>query len=289
MRIDIDLTMTKEERAALLQRAGPLLVVIIIHILGVIGLMTLAPEYNPFKKPDNDLKLIDLQPPPPPEKAKAKEIVSRPKAGGAPRKAPEPAGPPPPLNMTIMDSRTFAQTDIGAIRSGTPGGPVVAANNGTPDGDGNGLPGAQIFGVDWYREPTNAELETYFQKALGNLRKNGMNRGWGTVACKTAPRYRVEDCHEIDEYPAHSGFSRAVREASWQFQVVPRRVGNKAMLGEWVFVTIDFTLDGAKLAGDDSRHDIDPAKIRAFQASLARSSGSSQGPSTPRVYGPPRP
>jgi protein TonB len=68
-----------------------------------------------------------------------------------------------------------------------------------------------------------------------------MQNGWGMVACRTAPDYRVEDCKEIGQSPAGSGLSRAVRLAAWQFRVRPPRVGGKSMVGEWVQIRIEWT------------------------------------------------
>jgi protein TonB len=111
-----------------------------------------------------------------------------------------------------------------------------ASSSGDSSGDtakaGTGAHGEQLYAAEWYREPTNAELTTYMPN----------RSGWGDVACRTAPRFHVEDCYELDESPHGAQLSRGVREAAFQFLVRPPRVGGHVMVGEWVRIRIIWTV-----------------------------------------------
>jgi protein TonB len=64
--------------------------------------------------------------------------------------------------------------------------------------------------------------------------------GWGLIACRTAPDYRVEDCVGLDEYPQGSRITRAVLAAAWEFRVRPARLGGQPQIGSWVRIRIDY-------------------------------------------------
>lgn len=102
----------------------------------------------------------------------------------------------------------------------------------TPRVSGSGPNGEPLYAASWYREPYDDELSGYLSTASGP--------GWGLIACRTAPDYRVEDCVEIDEYPAGSNIARSVLAAAWQFRVRPPRIGGQAKIGEWVRIRIDY-------------------------------------------------
>lgn len=122
-----------------------------------------------------------------------------------------------------------------------PGGPVY----GPPDSGGSSSSrdselvgtapnGAPLYAAAWYREPSNDELSGYLSTASGP--------GWGLIACRTAPDYRVEDCVGLDEYPFGSQINRAVLAAAWQFRVRPPRVGGRSLVGSWVRIRIDYSI-----------------------------------------------
>jgi protein TonB len=97
--------------------------------------------------------------------------------------------------------------------------------------------GQPLYAAEWYREPTNTELAGYLPKTMPD------GGGWGIIACKTAPRFRVTDCVELGQGPAGSHLAGAVRQAAWQFLVRPPRIGGKSLVGEWVRIRVDYLAD----------------------------------------------
>ena len=132
-----------------------------------------------------------------------------------PAKAPAPAKPAP-ARPSLM----------GPPDTGTPGD--------TPRVGGSGPNGEPLYAAAWYREPYESELSGYLSTASGP--------GWGLIACRTAPDFRVEDCVALGESPTGSNIARAVLAAAWQFRVRPPRIGGRSMVGEWVRIRIDYGL-----------------------------------------------
>jgi protein TonB len=95
--------------------------------------------------------------------------------------------------------------------------------------------GEPLYAAAWYREPADDELRGYLSTASGP--------GWGLIACRTAPDYRVEDCVGIAEYPQGSQINRAVLAAAWQFKVRPPRLGGRPQVGSWVRIRIDYGIE----------------------------------------------
>jgi protein TonB len=115
-----------------------------------------------------------------------------------------------------------------------------ATDSGSGDGDSHsdrpvafGSAGQPLYEAAWYREPTDAELSFY-------LKYTRPGPGFGMIACQTIARYHVDNCEELGETPG-SGYARAVREAAWQFLVLPPRIGGRMMIGTWVRIRIDYT------------------------------------------------
>lgn len=148
---------------------------------------------------------------------------------------------PPP--MIRLPSRAVAAMDIAKLPSQS--GPPAAANQSkmgpadtgartgdTPRVSGSGPNGEPLYAASWYREPYAEELRGYLSTATGP--------GWGLIACRTAPDYRVKDCVKVDEYPAGSNIARAALGAAWQFRVRPPRIGGQPKIGEWVRIRIDY-------------------------------------------------
>jgi protein TonB len=165
---------------------------------------------------------------------------------------PKPKAPPPvPWNVMPLSSQEMAQADISTMPSHKAAaaegqgdaGAGTGAGGAAAEGSGEGPGGAQLYNAEWYRKPTDAEMDTY-------MPRNGVQPGaWGIIACKTIPDYRVEDCRELGESPG-SGMSRAMRQAAWQFRILPPRIGGKALIGAWVRIRYDIVARGSE--GGDS-------------------------------------
>jgi hypothetical protein len=158
--------------------------------------------------------------------------------------------PPPPLaelklpGVMILNRRDYAASDIGKIKgtAAPPGATGMdgqeSANAGAGDDTpsvGAGPGGEPLYAAEWYREPTHAETAPFLPRGRA---------GWGIVACRTAPRFHVEDCRELGETPG-SGIARGLRRAAWQFLVRPPRRGGQPMIGAWVRIRFDVTIERA--------------------------------------------
>jgi protein TonB len=111
-------------------------------------------------------------------------------------------------------------------------GPAGSGSSGDTARVGTAPNGEPLYAAAWYREPYDDELRGYLSTATGP--------GWGLIACRTAPDYRVEDCVGLDEYPRGSMIMRSVLAAAWQFKVRPPRLGGRPQIGEWVRIRIDY-------------------------------------------------
>lgn len=179
-----------------------------------------------------------------PEPAQEKATSPQPEPEQAP--PPEPAKPPPPLPAETQATPPIATPNErprppanppNVVRP--PGGPVYgppdtrrsSSSSGDSEVVGTAPNGEPLYAATWYREPSDGELRGYLSTASGP--------GWGLIACRTAPDYRVEDCVGLDEYPNGSQINRAVLAAAWQFQVRPPRRGGRLLVGSWVRIRID--------------------------------------------------
>jgi protein TonB len=115
--------------------------------------------------------------------------------------------------------------------SGPPGSAGFADDTARVGTAPNGEP---MYAAAWYREPYDDELRGYLSTASGP--------GWGLIACRTVPDFRVDDCVALDEYPENSNINRAVLAAAWQFRVRPPRRGGQSLVGAWVRIRIDYEL-----------------------------------------------
>lgn len=143
-----------------------------------------------------------------------------------PLPVPPPAPQPTPSASPTIGVRIREGSSYGPANTGSSRGEDSAVVGSAPDG-------SPLYAARWYREPRNSELAGYLSTARST--------GWGLIACKTAPNWRVIDCEVVDEYPRGSGIAQATQAAAWQFQVRPPRVGGQYQVGSWVRIRIDYT------------------------------------------------
>ena len=93
--------------------------------------------------------------------------------------------------------------------------------------------GQPLYAAEWYREPDDAMMRAYL---------SGAQPGYGLIACRTAPEYRVEDCVGLSEYPEGSQMLRSVLAMAWEFRVRPPRRGGQVLVGSWVRIRISYEI-----------------------------------------------
>jgi periplasmic protein TonB len=191
-----------------------------------------AEQQRPSATPEEETpEVAKAEPPPPP--AKPEKVTP-------PRPQPQPKQPPrliklPPKQVAAADITPAPKPPAQAAVANRPAmGPpdTSPAQRDSQRVGGSGPNGEPLYAAAWYREPYEDELSGYLSTATGP--------GWGLIACRTAPDYRVEDCVQVDEYPTGSNIARSVLAAAWQFKVRPPRVGGKPKVGEWVRIRITY-------------------------------------------------
>lgn len=233
---------TSPARPPLARRTIALLVVLAIHALLVAVLLLLAPAAPP--EPPAEPSVFVLLPPTPKAASKpaARPAPRRKSAPATPRPAttPLPPRPEPPPEPKLFDKQLFDAVDIARLpnqRAETaPGVAETEADSESAYGPGEGPNGERLFNAEWQREPTDAELAFYLPRS----RPPG---SWAIIACRTAPRFRVEDCRILGESPPGSRLASGVAEAAWQFRVLPPRIGGRPLVGAWVRIRIDFSAE----------------------------------------------
>ena len=133
---------------------------------------------------------------------------------------PSAPGPRTPARPAPPTGRVYGPPDVG----GSPALRDTAVVGRAPDG-------SPLYAAAWHREPRDRELSDYLSTARGP--------GYGLIACRTAPNWRVVDCVALDETPG-SQINRAVLAAAWEFQVRPPRRGGQYLVGAWVRIRIDY-------------------------------------------------
>ena len=167
-------------------------------------------------------------PPPDPARPLPPRPAEAPPVPPAPPLPPKPEQPPPSAATPGNADRTppaprrvYGPPNKGGSAALRDTERVGTAPNGEP-----------LYAASWYREPRDEDLRAYLSTARGP--------GWGLIACRTAPDYRVEDCVGLDEYPQGSQITRAVLAAAWEFRVRPPRLGGRPQVGSWVRIRIDY-------------------------------------------------
>lgn len=243
------------------RRLTTLALVVAIHALILWLLLRIAPTLMSPPPGEKSPLVVDMLPADrvAPAAAPAKQVHRKAAAGSAATATPTatvtppPEVPPPPIpaerpsdawsKVIPMTGREFARA---AITPGTRGTEAVGTGSATGDsGDGDAAAdagggsggGERLYAADWYRRPTHAELSTYLPRRS--------QPGWGEVACRTIPNNQVTDCREIGQSASGSGLARAVRQAAWQFRILPPRVGGRPLIGSWVRIRITYTDAGA--------------------------------------------
>ncbi len=219
------------------RRAIGVAIAVAVHLLLLLALLYLTPN-APLKPPaPNTFELAPIaaeKSPPKRQRARARSRATAPRA----TPIPPPIVPSPPEDFVLGP---FAGVDITKLpnrrqelagAAGEPGADSADAE-GVAEGNGDGPGGVRLHNAEWQREPTNAELSFY-------LKRRVPSGGWAMIACRTVPRFRVEDCQEMAESPPGSGLARGIREAAWQFRVLPPRVNGRPQVGAWVRIRIDF-------------------------------------------------
>jgi protein TonB len=184
------------------------------------------PEPTSRERAQSAKELSAPQPPATPEPVlpRAAEVKVPPIAPAIlqkPLEQPAAAETPPTTRPAPPTKRAYGPPDSGGSSASRDSERVGTAPNGQP-----------LYAAAWYREPTDDELRGYLSTASGP--------GWGLIACRTAPNYRVEDCVALDEYPHGSQINRAVLAAAWEFKVRPPRLGGQPLVGSWVRIRIDY-------------------------------------------------
>ena len=237
---------------------------LLIEGLLLLLLLSLTAEKQPGKK-EQAIKVLDFKAeevsedaaerssPEPEPRAEERPAEQRPAPEEVlpPRLAeplpPQPAEPkvlpPAPVNIPAADERPpLAEIPRAAMPPAPPNRPVY----GPPDTGGSSASldtervgtapnGEPMYAAAWYRRPRPEQLRGYLSTASGP--------GWGLIACRTAPDYRVEDCVGLDEYPSGSQINRAVLAAAWEFKVRPPRLGGRLLVGSWVRIRIDYGVE----------------------------------------------
>ena len=217
---------------------------IAINLLILIALLTLNAPTLQRPQFKGSTTLLDLSP-----NAETAPAVQAKKSAAKAAPKPTVALPPPPVKPPPMPTKNpvpfieltneeFAASDISKLGTrgaeAAQGGQQLASAAGDSERVGTAPNGEPLYAAEWYRRPTAAQLNGYLPARMPA-------EGWGLIACRTAERYRVEDCVELGNSPPGSHLANAVRQAAWQFLVRPPRVGGKELVGTWVRIRIDYS------------------------------------------------
>ena len=223
-----------------------LAVVAALHVLLLLMLLWLAPPL-PKGRPGRDAMVaVNIAAPAPQRAQPTPQKQPQPqKQPAAKRAAPQPdpivkVTDAPPAKWSFGDP-ALRGFDLGKVVPAQPAPAQMAEAGGPPDSAVVGVApdGSKLYAAEWQREPTDQELSFYLRSARGASRAGS----FGLIACRTAARFKVEDCRPISESPG-SGLGYAVNEAAWQFRVKPPRVNGEYQVGTWVSIRIDIRPEG---------------------------------------------
>lgn len=232
------------DRAPERRRAVSLLITIAIHLLLLLLLLRLAPPFAKMSRPGGSLVTFTVAPQDQEQTSRSRSSRSKHSASSPARASPIEM-PPPKIELPAKAAPWtltpgLERFDIRQVPSThSAQSPSDASASDEASGDSNsdrpvayGPAGQPLYDAQWYREPTDAELAYYAQHARPGP-------GFADIACQTVARFHVDNCVELGESPG-SGYARAMREAAWQFLVMPPRIGGKMMVGAWVRIHITF-------------------------------------------------
>lgn len=232
------------------RRALALSLAVLIPALLLLMLLSFGPQEPPDSR-EEFVSVVSIRAPEiaedaPEPSAEREPTEAQPRS---PQPAPQPSEPADPVSPPAAPPKVVPIMPAPAPRPPTPANPRSAIRPsgapvyGPPNTGGSSAfrdtervgtapNGEPLYAAAWYREPRDDELRGYLSTASGP--------GWGLIACRTAPDYRVEDCVGLDEYPTGSQINRAVLAAAWAFRVRPPRVGGQSLVGSWVRIRIDY-------------------------------------------------
>ncbi|MEI9927926.1 MAG: hypothetical protein WDN44_09875 [Sphingomonas sp.] len=240
------------------RRGGAALLALAIEALIVLLLLTLAPPIvdKPKPKPtflgfDTTMDTEDKTETKAKAKPRSRAAAAEPQPVRPVEPVPPPPLPPPPLkpsaNVIWLTRQQYVSSDLAKAPPPGPKAAVAPAEGDSRADDsevvGTGPHGEPLYAAEWYTRPTNAQLWPYVSD---RAREGG---GWGEIACRMVENYRVEDCQELADSPRGSGLAGSVRQAAWQFRVRPPRKGGHALIGAWVRIRIDYTIERGSRAG----------------------------------------
>lgn len=230
------------------RRALGLGLAILIEVLLVLVLLTLVSERRVEKERPTEVTFIasevsekapETPRPEPQRRAEARAETQRPQP-----EQPRPPLPTEPAAAPVAPAIIPMQFQLTPSAPHAQPAPPATPLYGPPDRRspafrdtervGTAPNGEPLYAAEWYREPDDHMLGTYLSTARGP--------GWGLIACRTAPDYRVEDCVALEEYPQGSQINRSVLAAAWEFRVRPPRRGGQPLVGSWVRIRIDYEL-----------------------------------------------